>query len=126
MNNILKQFGIKTDAEINQIYHSAWKIGDEYILKKINNLESFKSSVLLSDLLLQDGLPVVEYINPFCNDEYCLMKQIHGTHLNAYDGDVITNGYMLGQIIVQLHISLKKIDDKIECYSSFYYEEMKS
>lgn len=130
MNDILAKFGITPINEPEQIHENAWKIDDRYILKKLRNIESLERSLLLSELLLREELPVVEYIRiPSCvtvgNDSYCVMKLIRGSFFDPFTGDITANGHMLGQIIARLHVSLKKIEDKIQCYNSYYYEEMK-
>lgn len=134
MKNILTKFGINTDVEITKIYHSAWKIHDSYILKKSSDVKSLERSILLNELLLQENLPVIEYLKTSDdklyiyadNEYYCLMKLINGNHIDPFIGDTTANGYLLGQIIARLHLSLNKIEHKIDCYHSYYHEEMKN
>lgn len=83
LKEVLSLFGVDTANNIEQIYGSAWNVDDKYILKKNADKQQFEKSIHLSDLLLNENIPVPEYFRTLdgrtyiqANDtNYCLMKK---------------------------------------------------
>jgi Ser/Thr protein kinase RdoA (MazF antagonist) len=133
-NNILVSFGIDALGAqgIEQIYKSAWKIGDDYILKRSSNLYDLEKSIAITRLLTEREIPVAQFIKtmdgkPYValdGEYYCLMQKISGEHMDPYVGDSKTNGKMLGNIVAKLHLALKTIENRIECYDADYMNEL--
>jgi len=132
MKHILSQFGVNNAQCIEQIYKSAWNIDDCYILKSNSDRTRLEKSLLLSDLLLQQNIPVPEYLRTPDGQAYVhangvffvLMKKINGHHLKPYEGCPAENGRLLGTLLAELHTALQKISDHVDCHDADYNKEL--
>ena len=131
-SQILIQFGIRKARRIKQIHKSAWSIDDTYILKRSSDLESLRKSILLSYLLLREGIPVPEYIRTsdgaafisVDDTHYVLMKKIMGRHIDPFKGNPYKNGVLLGRLVAELHRAMGKIGPDFDCYDADYMLEL--
>ena len=132
--NILSRYGINEPLSITQIYRSAWKIGDDYILKHNETQGEFDKSIWLSRFLLSEGIPVIEYIDtvegePYVyaeNKYWCLMKRIKGIVFDPFIGNPKHNGIQLGRAVAGLHRAMKNIEDKVNVRDVDFHDEFVS
>lgn len=132
LNEVLSLFGIQNVIDIQKIYKSAWKINNTYVLKRSFNSTELDKSISLSNMLIEKNIPVAKYLTTIdgksyaMNDNayYCLMSKMSGEHINPYVGDIKNTGKMLGNIVANLHLALKDIGSKLECYDAYYIKEL--
>ncbi|MDD4164451.1 MAG: phosphotransferase [Eubacteriales bacterium] len=134
IENILSKFVVSIPSSITQIYRSAWDIDDTYVLKTNDDKSQLDKSIMLNQLLLSEGVPVIEFIYSTNGKPYvyldgkywCLMKKIKGYCFDPFVGELKNNGIMLGKAIAKLHIALKSIENKVEAYESDFSDELLS
>lgn len=112
IEKILKSWNL--NSEIKQIYDSAWSVGDDYVIKVNNNLESLKLNITLMKTLNKCGvivahpLPTIagqDYVE-YKGEYYLLMNKLSGTHiLDIYKTDYVNIAYETGKIVAKLHIA---------------------
>ena len=82
---ILNKWNVSNE-KIQQIYKSAWQIGDKYILKTGNNLNELKKNLLIIQALSDQDIPVaivvktvngLDYIT-IDNEYFFLSRMING------------------------------------------------
>ena len=120
---ILKNWNLD-DAAITDIYHegtgnkndNACYVGEEFVLKYTANLGRLKKHIEVSKALESVGLlsavPVpaadgAEYIQDG-EVYFCLTRRLPGEQMVSHR---LENGRFVGEIIGQLHLALRKIDD---------------
>ena len=60
----------------------------------------------------------------FADDRYwCLMKRIKGTVFDPYVGNPKQNGFILGKAVAELHLALKRIEDKSDIFEADFHNE---
>ncbi|HBN86113.1 MAG TPA: hypothetical protein DDZ89_19985, partial [Clostridiales bacterium] len=132
LQTIISEFVFDDQCNIKQIYHNAWDINNEYVLKKSDNKAGIAKSIELCEKLLKKNTPVVEYMKTMTgetyvsdgDDCYCLMRKMKGEHLDPYKGNCSENGQLLGGIVADLHLALQHITLKAEVYDSDYMKEL--
>ena len=125
----LSNFDIKQINAIEQIYQSAWKVNDQYILKRNQNIEQLKKSIAISELLLNENVPVAKFLRTeedkayitIDDYHYCLMNKLSGQRIDPYIGNYAENGLKLGRIVANLHVALKKIEPLVHVYDSWEF-----
>ena len=134
INEILSSFNIDSIKAIQQINQNTWNLDHKYILKKNMNLKRLEKNILLSDLLLKENISVPEYLQTckgmsFVQVDghyYVLMKKIKGNHFKPFEGNPYKNGLLVGGLLANLHIALKRISASFECYDADYLKELES
>ena len=134
LEDVLNQYGVEKVVDIKPTNTRAWVIDDIFVLKSNEKRRDFDKSILLSRLLLSEGVPVIEYLitknnEPyvFCDNKYwCLMKKIRGVHLDPFEGNAKGNGILLGRAVAVIHKALKGIEGKIEVWDNDFFTELSS
>lgn len=132
INNILINWGIEHET-VKQIYHSAWQIGDKYVLKVGNNFDRLNRNLTLIKVLAEEHIPVatitktvdgLDYIHK--DDTYFfLSKKIIGEHItDIYSDNYKELAYLIGEIIGRLHIAFRVCQERISCYDNNFYDEI--
>ena len=104
---------------------NVWSVGDDYILKMSNSEEDIKHKIYVSQLLLNEGIPVPKVIGSLVKETqydtkinkkfYALFTKIKGEALfDYYKGNYIARAYYLGKCLGKLHKALEKITDNLD------------
>lgn len=100
IEKLLKSWNI--NSEIKQIYDTAWSVGDKYVIKANNDLESLNRNITIMKTLNECGIPVAHAIPTIVGQDYVeanekcylMMNKLSGTHiLDIYEEDYITIAY---------------------------------
>lgn len=121
------------EAEIKQIYNSAWSIGNDYIMKVGDDLPALKRNLTMMKLLDEFGIPVAHSIPTTDGKDYVemdgkyffLSNRLYGNHItDIYELDYVNIAYETGSIIARLHTALKACEKKINVWDNSLVEEM--
>jgi Ser/Thr protein kinase RdoA (MazF antagonist) len=132
INSILINWGI-SDETVKQIYHSAWQIGDKYVLKIGNNFDRLNRNLSLIKVLAEQNIPVATIVKTVDGADYIskdntyffLSKKINGEHITDIYGDNYKElAYLIGEIIAKLHIAFRVCQDRIPCHDNDFYNEI--
>jgi len=132
MNDILTNWNI-TNKKVEQIYSTAWTVGDKYILKIGDNFEWLQTNIKVIRALSKCNIPVATIVKT-CdgldymvegNSYYFLCEKIRGKHIvDIFSSDYINLSYNIGGIIAKLHIAFKHCENEIGCNDNNFYDEM--
>lgn len=131
IEKILKSWNI--NSEIEQIYDSAWSVGEDYVIKVNNNLESLKLNITLMKTLNECGVIVAHPLPTISNQDYVeykgkyylLMNKLSGTHiLDIYQTDYLNIAYETGNIVAKLHTAFISCEQKITVWNNSILDEM--
>ena len=120
-----KEIELSDEEKNDKVYSktNVWSVGDDYILKMSNSEEDIKHKIYVSQLLLNEGIPVPKVIgslegNTYIkinNKFYALFTKIKGEALfDYYTGNYIARAYYLGKCLGKLHKALEKITDNLD------------
>ena len=120
-----KEIELSDEEKNDKVYSktNVWSVGDDYILKMSNSEEDIKHKIYVSQLLLNEGIPVPKVIgslegNTYIkinNKFYALFTKIKGEALfDYYKGNYIARAYYLGKCLGKLHKALEKITDNLD------------
>lgn len=121
------------NAEIQQIYDSAWSVGNDYVIKASHDLGNLKRNITIMKTLDEYGIPVAhpiptvdgqDYVE--CNGTYYLMmNKLFGTHiLDIYQTDYLNIAYETGKIVTNLHKAFIYCEQKITFWNNNLLKEM--
>lgn len=121
------------NLEIQQIYDSAWSIGNDYVIKTSDDLGNLKRNITIMKILDEYGIPVahpiatvdgkdyVEYNGKY----YLMMNKLSGTHiLDIYQADYLNIAYETGKIVGNLHKAFISCEQKITFWNNSLLNEM--
>lgn len=129
---ILRQFGLEC-LSAEQIYASAWRINNTYILKVGKDAGQLKRHVLITEQLRRFELPVAQIVPTLLGEalltegecHYLLSKILPGKHIeNVYEQDHLTIAQKSGEVIARLHQGLSSVQPFIECWDNNLLDEM--
>lgn len=132
LNDILNNWNI-TNEKIEQIYSTAWVVGDKYILKIGNNVEWLQNNIKVIRELSKCNIPVATIIKTGDgldyiiddNKYYFLSEKIKGEHIeDIFSDDYIKQSYDIGEIIAKLHSAFKHCQNQIDCNDNDFYKEI--
>ncbi len=116
-----------------QIYASAWRIDDNYIMKTGNDVDSIRRHIAVTNCLRRFGIPVAEIVPTLEKDAiliidghyYLLSKRLPGKHIeNIYDQDYCLIARRSGEVIANLHRALLDAQQEIKCWDNSLLDEM--
>jgi Ser/Thr protein kinase RdoA (MazF antagonist) len=128
---LLEAWGIK--EEIQQIYDTAWSVGDHYVMKTNHNLAGLRRNIEMMKILDECGIPVAKPILTLAGQDYIetngeyylLMNKLPGTHiLDIYQAEYINNAYETGRAVAKLHTAFLACEQKITFWNNNLVEEM--
>lgn len=131
IQEIVKEWNIDV-IDIKQIYDSAWKIGDEYILKVYENVNMLERNIKIINILNDMGIPVGNIVKTkidevFAYDEqhyYLLSHKLCGSNIVSLKNNMPLAKEM-GRIIADLHIAFKECEKQDEFWNNSLLDEMK-
>lgn len=120
MKDIIQLWNIET-GEIKQIYHSAWEISGNYVLKAYDNVKGLKHNTQIMKNLRTMGIPTAEIIDLENGEEYAsegekyyiLMRKLPGSNITDIRDNKLA--FKMGEIIGRLHLALQKMETQLEC-----------
>lgn len=130
MKEMLKEWNLEHPPV--QIYHSAWSIKDQYVIKEYGDKNSLKRNLEMFKILHKTGIPVPEII-PLTNGEeyfvqndkmYMLTTKLKGKNIvnvNQCDEKWFFN---FGTILARLHIAFSECEKIISYWNNSLLEEM--
>lgn len=131
VEELIKEWGIR-DTAVVQIYDSAWKIGEDYILKVYENAEDLERNLKICNLLKERGVPVAKVERTAGKEKYVLQEgkyyvltvKLPGNNIVEFDKEFSMAG-KLGQALGKLHVALADIDEKEVFWENSLLAELK-
>lgn len=131
VEELIKEWGIE-DSAVVQIYDSAWKIGEDYILKVYGNAEDWERNMKICNLLEQRGVPVAKVERTAGKEKYVLQEgkyyvltvKLPGNNIVEFDKEFSLAG-KLGQALGKLHVALADIGEKEAFWENSLLAELK-
>lgn len=129
---ILARWGIECRT-IEQIYASAWRIDDNFILKTGKDIGSLRRHIAITDCLRRFNIPVAEIVPTLIRDAflvsdghyYVLSRRLPGKHIERiYDQDYCLIARKSGEAIANLHRALLYVQQVIKCWDNNLLTEM--
>ncbi len=120
------------EGSIKQIYHSAWSVGDFYILKEYSDQKALQRNIQMHRILHEAGLPVPEVHllsdgkEFYKKDDkmYMLTTKLNGKNIVDIDQLDETWFFDFGQILAKLHMALRECEKTMSFWSKSLLEEM--
>lgn len=121
IEKILCNWGLQDD-KIEQIYDTAWQVGEEYVLKVYYDLDMLKRNLKILHTLDLMNIPVGQIVLTHDNEQYIseadvyyfLSKKMQGSNIIQVGND-INIALKMGEIIAELHIAFAKCE-KVETF----------
>lgn len=131
IKDILCKWGIKNTA-VKQIYDTAWKVGEDYVLKVYKSMRMLERNIKVTTILSDKGIPVSKIIPTvtkclFTYDGavyYILFEKLHGGNVVNLKGNSAI-AYDMGKIIAELHIAFRECEKQEVFDNNSLLEEMK-
>ncbi len=131
VEELIKEWGIK-DATVVQIYDSAWKIGEDYILKVYENAEDWERNMKICSLLEERGVPVAKVERTVGKETYVLQegkcyvltRKLPGNNIVEFDKEFSLAG-KLGQALGKLHVALAEVGEQEAFWENSLLAELK-
>lgn len=128
---ILKEWNLGK-AEVNQIYDSAWQVGEEYVLKVYDNPDNLERNIRIISILSELGLPVGGLINTgqdrsYIKDNanyYILSKRLKGNPIVS-NSQLEKLALPMGRIIADLHKAFLECEKQEDFWENSLLQEMK-
>jgi Ser/Thr protein kinase RdoA (MazF antagonist) len=130
LKEILKEW--KLDDCPNQIYHSAWSVNEEFVLKEYSDAITLQRNINMYKILFKAGVPVPEICltadgKEFCetNDKmYLLTTKLKGKNIANIDQLDEAWFYNFGVILARLHIAFRECEKSMSFWNNSLLEEM--
>lgn len=130
VSNILFHWGLENDP-VKQIYPSTWQVGDEYMLKVYQNIEMLERNLKILQILVEMNTPVSKVVltkdgKPYLSSNdvfYFMSKKLPGSHIIRIGNDRKI-ALMMGEIIADLHMALKKCEEVGGFWNNSLLDEM--
>lgn len=135
IRSILKKWNIDTDDKsfnLEQIYDSAWQVGEQYILKVYDDINMLERNIKLITILDNMNIPVGRIIPTvgnmnFARDEehyYMLNDKLRGKNIVSIKGNARL-AYDMGDIIAKLHLAFRECEEQDEFWDNSLLAEMR-
>ncbi len=128
---ILKEWNIE-NAEIKQIYDSAWQVGEKYVLKVYDNPDNLERNIRLISILSGLGIPVGKLINTCQEKSYAKDSTNYYILTQRLKGNSIVSGNQLeklsspmGRSIAELHKAFLVCEKQEDFRENSLLQEMK-
>lgn len=130
INEILRNWDLE-NQNITQIHDTTWQIGDEYILKIYDNLDTLERNLKVLSILDAAKIPVGRTISTKCggefvkdeNEGYFLSKKLPGGNIGVVGNNTELMRQM-GKIIANLHVAFHSCEQQEEFWNNSLLEEM--
>ena len=130
VTEILNEYGIS--GEPIQIYTSAWKIEDKYVLKEYTDINELQRNIDIISGLYEEKIPVPEIFKTKFgsmyvakgNSYWILTSKLKGRNIvdvNQFNKEWF---FEMGQIIARLHLAFDKCENRINYWNNSLLGEM--
>ncbi len=128
---ILKEWNIE-NAEIKQIYDSAWQVGENYVLKVYDNPDNLERNIRLISILSGLGIPVGKLIKThhdrsYTKDTvnyYIMTQRLKGRPIVS-SNQLEKLSFPMGRIIAELHKAFLVCEKQEDFRENSLLQEMK-
>lgn len=128
MQKVLKQWETGT-AEARQIYRTAWDVDGRYVLKVYEDRKALEKNILLSDILVAQGIPAAKVIRTREGKDYAsldghfylLTEKLPGKNLRECDE---TLACRMGETIGRLHLAFRECEGRLEVWDNSLLAEL--
>lgn len=130
INSILSNWGLH-NSKITQIYHTTWQIGDHYVLKAYDGINSLLRNLKILQILDEMQIPVGKIVPAndnrlYVSDDsylYFLSIKLSGNNIVQIDNNLPVAD-MMGEIIADLHIAFQKCENMDIFWDNSLLDEM--
>lgn len=130
ITKILLHWGLEK-SEVKQIYHTAWQVGEQYVLKEYQNRELLERNLIILRILDDMKIPVGKIVPTRDNRQYIssedafyfLAEKLPGKHISHFGRDTGL-AFTMGKIIANLHIAFQKCEDVEGLWNNSLLDEM--
>ena len=132
LNSVLSLWGIAPNS-ITAVHNRAWDIDGKYVLKHGSNTAEIEKSIMLSNLLGKENIPVTRFLCTADNrtfvvekDSYwCLMEKLKGCEADIYEQDESFH-HRLGEVVANLHLAFHRIENQVDYHKNDLLQELES
>ena len=130
MKEILKEWHM--DEIPKQLYHSAWSVKDEFVLKEYSDQKTLLRNIQMHKILREAGVLVPE-VCPLANGKefyqkndkmYMLTTKLKGKNIVAMDQLDESWFFDFGQILAKLHAAFRECEKLMSFWNNSLLEEM--
>ena len=130
INKILFHWGMQNN-QVTQTGPSTWQVGDEYVLKVYRDMEMLERNLKILRILDEIHIPVNKVVTTKDNEQYIssedvfwfMSKKLLGNNI-VQIGNNMSIALMMGEIIGDLHVALKKCEEVDEFWNNSLLDEM--
>ena len=116
---------------LTQIHSSVWQVGNDYVLKTYSEPDSLNRNITINLHLANMGIPVGNLLHTNNNKLYIeddgeyffVSTKLKGSNILSLKFGNKT-AEMMGEIIANLHIAFKSLEDKVEVWDNSLINEM--
>jgi len=130
MREITKRWGI--EGSTVQIYHSAWSVGEDYVLKEYFNQTTMQRNIQMIRILGEEGVPVPKVVqlengNDFYESDdkfYLMTSKLKGK--NVVEERHLDEEWFwkFGVILANLHLAFRECEKTMSFWNNSLLEEM--
>lgn len=128
IRELLKEWDII--CEPIQIYHSAWNINNQYVLKEYEDVNILKRNIAIINTLREEQIPVPRIVKLKNGLEFISHNKKHYVLTTKLEGKNIVNINECGDewfvefgcILAKLHLAFLKCEKKIDCCIIVFWE----
>ena len=130
IGKVLEVWGLQ-DCKTEQIYDTAWQVGEEYVLKVYQDRKMLERNLKMLEILNETGIPVGKVISDKSGKQYVsdgshfyfLSEKLSGSNILQIGADTELAETM-GSVIADLHIAFQKCESEGEFWNNSLLEEM--
>lgn len=130
IGKVLEVWGLQ-DSKTEQIYDTAWQVGEEYVLKVYQDRKMLERNLKMLEILNETGIPVGKVISDKSGKQYVsdsshfyfLSEKLSGSNILQIGADTELAETM-GSVIADLHIAFQKCESEGEFWNNSLLEEM--
>ena len=121
------------EKEVEQIYDSAWQVGEHAVLKKYKDVNMLQRNIKILTILEGMGIPVGGIVltkdkKTYVKDAdyfYILTNKLSGRNITDIHKNTVIASEM-GRVLARLHKAFKKCETQDEFWNNSLLKEMKS
>ena len=130
LGKVLETWGLQ-DSKTEQIYDTAWQVGEEYVLKVYQDRKMLERNLKMLEILHETGIPVGKVISDKTGKQYVsegsqfyfLSEKLSGSNILQIGNDTKLAETM-GSVIADLHIAFQMCESEGEFWNNSLLDEM--
>lgn len=134
MKEIIKNWTIEGAMEenITQIYHSAWSVGDDYVLKEYTKPANLHRNIQMFQILGKEGVPVPQVVSLGNGADYyeengkfyLLTTKLKGRNVVEEKNLDEEWFWKFGSVLAKLHLAFRQCEKTMSFWNNSLLEEM--